>query len=123
MDKIILKESVITSVTKNTFREIVIKLKISPDEYTPDLEEQLYTLRQNNESVVVLIQPSGYTPPPEQTESRLGHLHKCMLRYSDMSGTDIAVLVKDMYTRYGVSTRKDLTPEQVETEIAWFISQ
>lgn len=58
MDKIILKESVITSVTKNTFREIVIKLKISPDEYTPDLEEQLYTLRQNNESVVVLIQPS-----------------------------------------------------------------
>ncbi len=66
MDKILLKETVIMSVSKNTFREITIKMKLHPSDYTPELEEQLYLLRENSEALVVAIQPSGYIPPVEE---------------------------------------------------------
>lgn len=89
MEKLIFKEAVITSVTKNTFKEIVVKMKLSPDNYSPELEEELYSLRQNSESIVVLIQPSGYIPTPDTRNEQLSKLHRCMERYSNITGTDI----------------------------------
>jgi hypothetical protein len=122
MKQILLKETVIMSVSKNTFREITVKMKLHPSDYTPELEEQLYSLRENGEPLVVAIMPSGYIPPTDDKNNRLAFLHKCMLRYSDITGTSIETLVADIYKRYVVRTRKDLTPDQIETEIQFFTS-
>jgi hypothetical protein len=123
MDKIIFKEAVITSVTKNTFKEIVVKMKLSPDDYSPELEEELYSLRQNSESIVVLIQPSGYIPPPDTRNAQLSKLHRCMERYSNITGTDMEKLLQDLYARYGgIDSRTKLTDQQLETEIQFFTS-
>lgn len=100
MKQIIFKEAVITSVTKNTYKEIVVKMKLSPDDYSPELEEQLYALRQDSESVVVLIQPSGYIPTPDTRNEQLSKLHRSMERYSNITGTDIGRLMEDLYKRY-----------------------
>ncbi len=123
MEKLIFKEAVITSVTKNTFKEIVVKMKLSPDDYSPELEEELYSLRQNSESIVVLIQPSGYVPTPDTRNAQLSKLHRCMERYSNITGTDMEKLLQDLYARYGgIDSRTKLTDKQLETEITFFTS-
>lgn len=56
---------------------------------------------------------------PER-KSKLQHLHKCMMRYSDITGEDVAKLKGDIYRDYGVESRSELTDAELDKLILFF---
>ena len=59
----------------------------------------------------------------EQTRNeKLQFLHKAMIRYENMVGTEMKQLKKDLYERNKIESRKELTDAQLEAEIIFFTS-
>jgi hypothetical protein len=53
---------------------------------------------------------------------KLRHLHKCMLRYENITGEDMAKLKADLYRRNKVASRAELTDIQLDEEITFFVT-
>lgn len=51
---------------------------------------------------------------------KLRHLHKCMMRYSDITGEDVEKLKKDIYRDYCVESRSELTEPELDKLIIFF---
>lgn len=58
---------------------------------------------------------------PQERNTKLQFLHKCMLRYELMSGEDMAELKTKLYARCKVSSRGQLTDRQLKNEIDYFL--
>lgn len=53
-------------------------------------------------------------------KKKLQHLHKCMMRYSDITGESVDKLLADIYRDYQIESRSELTEPEVDKLILFF---
>ena len=55
-------------------------------------------------------------------KKKLQHLHKCMMRYSDITGEAVEKLKEDMYRDYQIESRSELTEGEIDKLIIFYTS-
>lgn len=59
---------------------------------------------------------------PERNK-KLQHLHKCMIRYENITGIAMEKLKEDLYKRHNIiASRSQLTDEELDEEISFFVT-
>ena len=120
MDNIIIQESIIYSVTKNINQELIVKIKIKPEDYTQELEDLLYKTKI---PLAIVMQPFQSEEPKQPTiwEKR-AKLAGLMELYAKKENTDIEIVKQKLYDKYKIKSRTELTEVELDFEIKSFIS-
>ena len=117
-----IKETKLTNIKKNKFEEITITFHIKKEDYSKQDEELLYKLFRNWNYWVLAFQDvefndNTWKSDKEIKSKKLQYLALIMEKYKDKEWTSIEELKKQMYLKYWVQSRADLSIEQLDREI------
>jgi len=117
-----IKETKLTNIKKNKFEEITITFHIKKEDYSEQDEKLLYELYRNWNYWVLVFQDvefndNTWKSDKEIKSKKLQHLVLLMEQYKDKEWTSIEELKKQMYLKYWIQSRTELTIEQLEKEI------
>lgn len=122
-------EAQVRRVSKNSYKELSINFRISPDEYSSEIEEYFFELFELWKPIRLIVaeeaedMPEVQSMPEEEKTSPepntpernklLQTLHKYMLIYARQFKTTIDVLKWEIYKTYWVQSRSELSDDDI----------
>lgn len=113
-----IEELQLYSVNKNVNKQIIIKLIVNPEDYTPELEDLLYESSQNKKTFACVLQEFQQEEPKQPTiwEKRV-KLDYLMKQYCEKESLWFQTHLWSFYSKYWITSRTQLTEEQLDEEI------
>lgn len=114
-----IKETKVQSVTKNTYKEIKVSFLIKPEDYTQEIEDYLYDLKNNGNLGALVFAPTEFKQEESKSEL-LSSLHFFMQKYSEKEWSSIDKYKEDIYKEFWVNSRTELQEENIKLLIERF---
>lgn len=123
-------ETRIASVNKNTHKELKVSFIIKPEDYTIEQEDLFYDLKNNWTLWAFIFQWTEFTENTWKSDQEIKNkllqdLAFFMTKYAEKELCEIENLKQDLYKKYWVESRTELTIEQLKKEVdsykAWLM--
>ena len=123
-------ETKIASVNKNTHKELKVSFIIKPEDYTIEQENMFYDLKNNWTIWAFAFQETEFTEDTGKSEKEIKNkllqdLAFYMSKYSEKEIIDIENLKQDLYKKYWVASRSELSIIDLKKEVdsfkAWLL--
>jgi len=110
-------EAQLHSVSKNVNQELIIKLRIKPEDYNQQLEDSLYLESWKKTPMAVVMQEFQTTEQKPTIWEKRAKLAWLMIRYWEKENTDINDIIQKLYNKHKITSRTQLTEIQLDEEI------
>jgi len=120
-----INETKVHSVKKNTHRELSVTFLIKPEDYTAEIENLFYDLKNNGNLWAFVFNATEFTEDTGKSESQvrnemISKLAFLMNKYAEKEWEDIESLKQTLYNKYWVTSRTQLSNEQLKKELDSF---
>jgi hypothetical protein len=110
-------EAQLHSVSKNVNQELIIKLRIKPEDYNQELEDSLYLESWKKTPMAVVMQEFQNIEQKPTIWEKRAKLAWLMIRYAEQEKTDIKTEVNKLYIKHWITSRTQLAEYQLDEEI------
>lgn len=115
---ITIQEAVINSPNINSNQELIIKLRIKKEDYTQDMIDEIYRIKDSGTPMAIVMQEFQQV---EQNENTIGKkrakLAYLMEKYAEKEWTDIETEKQRLYSKWWIKSRSQLQEEHLDWEI------
>ncbi len=112
-------ETRLSNIRKDKYQTLTISFQIKKEDYTAELEKELYDLMEQWSYWVLAFQEAQYAVTKDRNKL-IQHLVVLMNKYSEEKWVDIEDLKSELYRVYNVKSRSELRIDQLEEQIEVF---